>query len=191
MKTVTRNEMVLYYSPRPQSYAAKLKGVLVRMGVRIRNIGQDQTGQTVGYLAGMPGFEETKVPELAEGQETPELAEGQETPELAEGQGQPEKQNQSAAPADEMLVMKNFTSRRIDELLINLRKAGVPKIALKAIITEENSKWTFYRLYEELKEEHAAMSGQPAEEPAAEPAKQRGSDETKQPAADMPEKDEA
>jgi len=183
MKTVTRNEMVLYYSPRPQPYAAKLKGVLVRMGVRIRNIGPEQTGQTVGYLAGMPGFEETKVPELAEGQETPELAEGQEKPELAEGQGQPEKQNQFAAPADEMLVMKNFTSRRIDELLINLRKAGVPKIALKAIITEENSKWTFYRLYEELKEEHAAMSGQAAGQTVGQPAGQ--------PAADMSEKDEA
>lgn len=123
-----RNEMVLYYSPAPRPHVVKLKGVLVRMGVRIRNIGGDQVNQRVGYLAGMPGFEEEQEP---------------------------------SAPfiEDEILVMKNFNSRRIDELLMNLRKAGVPKIALKAIITEQNSKWTFYQLYEELKEEHAAMSG--------------------------------
>lgn len=123
-----RNEMVLYYSPAPRPYVTKLKGVLVRMGVRIRNIGTDQVNQKVGYLAGMPGFEEEHNPPVP----------------LIE---------------DEILVMKNFTSRRIDELLMNLRKAGVPKIALKAVITEQNSKWTFYQLYEELKEEHTAMSG--------------------------------
>lgn len=123
-----RNEMVLYYSPAPRPYVAKLKGVLVRMGVRIRNLGTDQVNQRVGYLAGMPGFEEEHNPSVP----------------LIE---------------DEVLVMKNFTSRRIDELLMNLRKAGVPKIALKAVITEQNSKWTFYQLYEELKEEHTAMSG--------------------------------
>lgn len=123
-----RNEVVLYYSPAPRPYVTKLKGVLVRMGVRIRNIGTDQVNQRVGYLAGMPGFEEEHNPSVP----------------LIE---------------DEVLVMKNFTSRRIDELLMNLRKAGVPKIALKAVITEQNSKWTFYQLYEELKEEHTAMSG--------------------------------
>ena len=61
---------------------------------------------------------------------------------------------------EEMLVMKNFTSRRMDELLMNLRKAGVPRIALKAVITEQNSHWTFRQLYRELKEEHKAMTGE-------------------------------
>ena len=48
-------EMVLYYAPQPMPYVSKLKGVLVRMGVRIKNISPDQTGQKVGHLAGMPG----------------------------------------------------------------------------------------------------------------------------------------
>ena len=121
-------ELVLYYTPSPAPHVAKLKSVLVRMGVRIKNIGPEQVNQTVGYLAGLPGFEEQAAEAL---------------PVIPE----------------EVLVMKNFTSSRIDALLFGLRKAGVPKIALKAIITEHNCKWTFYQLYEELRKEHLEMSG--------------------------------
>lgn len=120
-------EIVLYYTPRQTPHVAKLKGVLVQMGVRIKNIQPEQVLQTVGYLAGMDGFEELEV--------TGEL------PMLEE----------------EMLVIKGFAEKRIDELLKNLRRAGVPKINLKAVITESNSPWTFYKLYEEIKEEHEAM----------------------------------
>ena len=129
-------EMVLYYQPEREkeagnaSKAAKLKGVLIRMGIRIKNITPEQTGQTVGYLAGFEGFDER---ETEEGTVLPELEE-------------------------EMLVMKNFTNRRIDELLAGLRRAGVPKVELKAVVTETNSGWTFYALYEELKKEREAMT---------------------------------
>ena len=58
---------------------------------------------------------------------------------------------------DEMLVMHGFTGRRIDELLLGLREAGVPKVELKAVVTESNAGWTFYHLYEEIKEEHERM----------------------------------
>ncbi|MFR1894637.1 DUF3783 domain-containing protein [Hungatella sp.] len=129
-------EMVLYYQPEREkeagnaSKAAKLKGVLIRMGIRIKNITPEQTGQTVGYLAGFEGFDER---ETEEGTVLPELEE-------------------------EMLVMKNFTNRRIDELLAGLRRAGVPKVELKAVVTETNCGWTFYSLYEELKKEREAMT---------------------------------
>lgn len=137
-------EMVLYYSPAPAAYVAKLKGVLVRMGIRIKNIGPEQINQKVGYLAGMPGFTETVKDASQEEEKLPQSEEA------------------ALSIPEEMLVMKNFTSRRIDELLTNFRKAGVPKIALKAVITEQNSQWTFYQLYGELKSEHAAMSGEAA-----------------------------
>ncbi len=129
-----RKEMVLYYQPEKDrqsgndTKAAKLKAVLVRMGIRIKNISPDQVGQTIGYLAGFDGFEET------EQMESPDVEE-------------------------EIRVMKNFSNRRIDELLSDLRRAGVPKIDLKAVITDTNCKWKFYDLYLELKEEHDAMSG--------------------------------
>lgn len=139
-------ELVLYYTPSPAPHVAKLKGVLVRMGVRIKNIGPEQVNQTVGYLAGLPGFEE-QISLALEAEAVPVIPE-------------------------EVLVMNNFTSSQIDTLLYGLRKAGVPRIALKAVITEANSKWTFYQLYEELKEEHAAMSAPEAEETRLEEPKQ-------------------
>ncbi len=132
-----RNEMVLYYNPgRPDTtkHVAAMKGVLVRMGVRIRNVGPEQTGETVGFLAGIPGFARA---EEQDGGELPVIPE-------------------------EILVLKQFSSGRLDELLLSLRRAGVPRIALKAVLTEHNSKWTFYHLYEELSAEHSAMARQEA-----------------------------
>ena len=129
-----RKEMVLYYQPEKDrqsgndTKAAKLKAVLVRMGIRIKNITPEQVSQTVGYLAGFDGFEEM------EQEECPYVEE-------------------------EILVMKNFSNQRIDELLLNLRRAGVPKVQLKAVITDTNCKWKFCDLYLELKKEHDTMSG--------------------------------
>ena len=129
-----KKEMVLYYCPEKDSQKgndtriARLKAVLVRMGIRIKNISPDQTDQTIGWLAGLDGFEEQPA------EECPVVEE-------------------------EVLIMKNFSSRRIDELLMNLKRSGVSKIALKAVITDTNSKWSFYELYQELKKEYETMSG--------------------------------
>ena len=159
-------ELVLYYTPSPASHVAKLKSVLVRMGVRIKNISSEQVNQTVGYLAGLPGFEEcaNQAAEFCEAEKLGKAEKSGETERSGEA-GTLDKAAKLPVIPEEVLVMKNFTSRRIDELLLGLRKAGVPKIALKAIITEQNSKWTFYQLYEELREEHQAMSA-PREEKA-------------------------
>ena len=124
-------EVVLYYTPDRHGNDVKLKGVLVRMGIRIRNISPDQIQETVGALAGVPGFS---------------LSEG-------EGQGL-----QEPVIPEPMLVMHRFTSRRVDELLLNLRKAGVPKINLKAVVTPSNCSWSFFHLYEEIRQEHEKMN---------------------------------
>ena len=58
---------------------------------------------------------------------------------------------------ESVLIMRNFSGGRLDYLLYNLRKSGVPPIPLKAVLTPSNAEWTFYQLYEELKEEHARM----------------------------------
>ena len=125
-------ELVLYYSTgdaRMKKQEMMMKSVLVRMGVKIRNVAPDQVLESVGYLAGVPGFEKREVSETL--------------PEITEP----------------MLVMRDFTGRRIDTLLLNLRKAKVPKINLKAIVTEQNAGWSFYHLYEEIGEEHRRMNG--------------------------------
>ena len=60
---VTRGsrETVLYYSPEGNKNATKLKGVLVRMGIRIRNVSEDQLGETIGALLGLEGFKEERI----------------------------------------------------------------------------------------------------------------------------------
>lgn len=132
-------ETVLYYNPgdpETAKHVALMKSVLVRMGIRIRNVGPDQIHETVGYLAGLEGYpsrEEAKG--MLDGQED-------ETP--------------LAIPV-EVMVLKQFSDRRLDELLMNLRRAKVPRIRLKAVLTEHNSHWSFYQLYEELRKEHEAM----------------------------------
>ena len=131
-------ELVLYYStgdPRMKKQEMMMKSVLVRMGVKIRNVAPDQVMESVGYLAGVPGFEKREVLQ------------------------QPEAEEKIPQITEQMLVMKDFTSRRIDTLLLNLRKAKVPKINLKAIVTEQNAGWSFYHLYEEIGEEHRRMNG--------------------------------
>ena len=62
--------------------------------------------------------------------------------------------------SEQVLVLKGFSGGRLDQLLASLRRAGVPKIDLKAVLTEHNSGWTFYHLYEEIREEHASMTGE-------------------------------
>ena len=110
-------EMVLFYTPDTTARTTRLKGIFVRLGIRIRNITAEQMGETIGYLAGMEGFEPAG--------ETGEYP----------------------APEEEILVMKNFTNSEI------ARKAGLPKIELKAVVTPTNAQWPFYKLYEEIREE--------------------------------------
>jgi hypothetical protein len=41
-----------------------------------------------------------------------------------------------------------------------MRKAGIPRIPLKAVVTDTNRTWTFAKLYEEISEEHRLMTGE-------------------------------
>ena len=144
-------ERVLYYNrgtPETMKHVAVMKSVLVRMGIRIKNVGPEQVMEQVGYLAGLPGYEAA-----GKHDEPQSICE-------KEGYGKTEGREADTLPVIpvQMLVLHQFSNRRLDELLFNLRKAGVPKIELKAVLTEYNSGWTFYHLYQELKEEHEAMT---------------------------------
>lgn len=123
-------ETVLYYNPNKAAHASKLKSVFVRMGIKIKNISEDQLDEKVGYLVGLEGFEACENKTL-----------------------------DFDVIEEEMLVMKDFSDRRLNELLMQMRKAGIPRIALKAVVTEHNVNWTFRALYKEIKEEHEQMSG--------------------------------
>lgn len=122
-------ETVLYYNPEKSDKIRLIKGILVRMGMRIRNVTPDLVNQKVGYLAGLKDFAE----------EPEEL--GETLPVIPE----------------EMMVLHGFSDRRLDELLKQLRKNKVP-VALKAVLTQSNCEWSFYQLYEEIRAEHEQMT---------------------------------
>lgn len=128
-------EMVLYYNPGNAPKAALMKSVLVRMGIRIKNVSKEQTGETIGNLLG-----------IEKGADS-----------LKEKSDERPNEKLDGPIEEQILVLHQFTERRLDQLLLELRKAGVPKIELKAIVTEQNSRWTLYQLYEELKKEREAF----------------------------------
>ncbi|MDF2473904.1 MAG: hypothetical protein K0R21_1686 [Anaerocolumna sp.] len=125
------NEAVLLYNFDTEKLK-KIKLVLIRMGIKIKIITKDLYLQSIGYLAGMKGFEKSEEIYKEEGFH------------------------------EEMLVMKGFTSSRIDELLKLLKKNGVERIHLKAVLTEYNQNWNSMELYKELKDEHEQMTGNAA-----------------------------
>ena len=125
-------ETVLYFSPKKTPQTAALKGLLIRMGIRIRNIAPEQVQEQVGALAGAAGFEKSGAASTADPEALEKLQE-------------------------EMLVLCNFSEARLDALLQGMRRSGI-RIALKAMLTESNAGWTFLQLYEELLKEHARMT---------------------------------
>lgn len=120
-------ETVLLYNLDEGEKARKIKMVLLKMKVKVRKVSKEQYLEPVGFLAGNKEM----------------VSSG----EIYEGEGF----------SEEMLVMKGFTSGRIDLLLREFRKTGIEKINLKAIVTEYNQKWNSIELYQELKAEHEMM----------------------------------
>lgn len=58
---------------------------------------------------------------------------------------------------DEMLVMSGFDSDDINRLILALRKTGVGRVALKAVITPTNIEWNSSQLYYAVKADHEEM----------------------------------
>ena len=146
-------ETILYYTPQPTKQSRTLKGILVRMGIRIRNISPQQMNQTVGMLAGVPGFEE-KVDATPD--TLPENKTNADTLSGTDSFADTPKTSAAVPIPEEVLVLHQFSEQRLDALLFALRKANI-RIALKAIVTEQNCSWTFYQLYEEIRQEHEKM----------------------------------
>ena len=132
-------EMVLYYAPENAVYVGLIKGVLVQMGIRIKNLSPGRCEKKIGYLAGLDGFESQDM--APEGTAVPEVG----------------RQASHVPMNEELLVLCGLTEQRLDQLLEKLKKAGVPRSVMKAIVTESNAHWTMYELYGHLVEERRQM----------------------------------
>lgn len=58
-----------------------------------------------------------------------------------------------------MLVMCHMLSPQLDAFLRAMRDDGLPRVALKAVLTPNNVAWSSARLRDELAREHEAISG--------------------------------
>lgn len=84
-------------------------------------------GRTIGSLCGQPGAAKT-AGKVPAGYKLPEL-----------------------------LIFSDVGEAALDFFLKVYRQAGIPPIALKAIVTPHNTAWPLYALTEELQRERAAM----------------------------------
>lgn len=66
----------------------------------------------------------------------------------------------AASLADEVLILHRFADRKIDVFLAAMRKADIPRIALKAVVTEHNADWSLTALAAELQREHDEFAKQ-------------------------------
>lgn len=128
-------EIVLYYAPENSAHVGFIKGVLVQMGIKIKNLTPGRWGRRIGYLAGMEGFED----------------------EPAKGHNTESALDLPMTIKEELLILCGLSDEKLDELLERLKKAGVPRTVLKAIVTETNARWTVYELYSHLLEERRQM----------------------------------
>lgn len=60
----------------------------------------------------------------------------------------------------EMMLIAGCSDPQIQSLLEALRKAGIPKIHHKAVLTENNHHWNALELYEELNQEYEYFKNQ-------------------------------
>ena len=59
--------------------------------------------------------------------------------------------------SDPMLVFCSLTDPQLDRLLGAMKRAKLPPIPLKAVLTPTNRDWTSQQLWQELRREHQAM----------------------------------
>ena len=119
--------LLLTYNLKPGTEAG-IARICRDLGIRIRTVNPGEYALPIGALAGIP------IAKAA-------------TPDAMPGH----------CFIDEMLVMCHMMSNELDAFLRAMRKAGMPRIDLKAMLTPINVLWNSTDLHSELAREHASM----------------------------------
>ncbi|MGL6201980.1 MAG: DUF3783 domain-containing protein [Lachnospiraceae bacterium] len=123
-----KRETIYLYRVDDPQTVKNIQFMAVRLKIRVKRITEEMTGLKIGYITGLEGY-------------TDEIT-----------------KEEFAVPQEPVMLMQNFTDRKIDQLLHLFRTAGIPRIALKAMLTDYNKDWYFYQLYEELCREHESFN---------------------------------
>ena len=129
-----RQEQVLFYQFQDDEKLALACKTLHKMGIATKILQPENLREKVGYLLGAKGFQPAKV-----------------------------KEEDDFVFPHEVMVLQNIRNKRLDEVLLALKEAGVPHIRFKAVVTPFNTLWTLRRLCETMQREHGAMIEQEKE----------------------------
>ena len=124
-----RQEQVLFYQFRDDEKLALACKTLHKMGIMTKILQPEAWREKVGYLLGAKGFQPAKV-----------------------------KDEDNFVFPHEVMVLQNIRNKRLDEVLLALKDAGVPHIRFKAVVTPFNTLWTLRRLCETMQKEHGALA---------------------------------
>lgn len=106
----------------------KARFALLPLKIKTKTVSKSEYNQPLGYLAGIKGIEPVETE--------------------FDGTGFDE----------EMIVMHNFTSKTVDNLIKALNKCGVGRVPLKAVITPTNKDWNSVQLFDAVKADFEEMS---------------------------------
>lgn len=124
-----RTEQVLLYQFNDMERLTAVRTALTKLGIVSKVLPEEAWREKVGFLLGSVGFK--AVREIDE-------------------------EDDFVFP-HEVMVMDNIRNKRLDEVLLALRDAGVGDIKFKSVVTPFNTLWTLRRLCETMQREHAEM----------------------------------
>ena len=129
-----RKEQVLFYQFKDEDKLALARKTLNKLGISSQVLPEEAWREKVGYLLGEKGFKSVAAPAAEDTFVFPH----------------------------EVMILQNIRNKRLDEVLMALKEAGVPHIRYKSVVTPFNMLWTLQRLCMTIQKEHAFMLQQEA-----------------------------
>lgn len=124
-----RQEQVLFYQFQEADKLELARKTLKHLGIESQVLPQAAWREKIGYLLGVNGFKAAAAAQDAEDFVFPH----------------------------EVMILQNIRNKRLDEVLLALKEAGVPKVQFKSVVTPFNTLWTLRRLCLTMQKEHAFM----------------------------------
>lgn len=121
------NEIILLYRVDEKTKNI-IQTIMDQLEVQVKTINETQVNETMGYLLGIPGYEEDIKNEFTETLEK------------------------------EFIFFAGFSDEQLDMILEIFRAADVPYIPYKAMLTNDNIVYPFYRLYQNVEHEYQQMT---------------------------------
>ncbi len=122
---INREKVLLYHLEAGSEKGSRIRRLLKELRIEAVELNETALGQTLGFLAGFPGY---SLSEATAAEPVPE---------------------------QELMAFCGFSDSRLNAFLRAYREALIPPVALKAVVTPHNREWRLIDLFRELQQEHA------------------------------------